>query len=190
MRSAPPAKLVMGVLFSDRIVWERAAGKLAGAFGPLEKERLEFLFDRTDYYSPEMGEGLTRIFVPFRDPVRQDDLAEIKMKSLQVEDDFAETREGLRQRRVNLDPGLLALDKLILATAKNFSHRICLRGGIFAEVELIFRDGAFHPLPWTYPDYRRRETLAFFHALRLHWRRSLRPEGAGAERQEENEGQG
>lgn len=155
-----------------------AAEALRTSYGPLGKDELEFPFDRTDYYTREMGEGLKRIFVSFENPVRQDELAEIKVETLALEERLSEVSGGEKRRRVNLDPGLLDLDRLVLATAKNFSHRICLRGGIFAEVELIFRDGAFHPLPWTYPDYRKEEALAFFSGLRLHW--NLR-RGSGGE---------
>jgi len=171
MPTAPPAMLVMGGLFRERLSWEAAAVELEVSFGPLEKHELEFPFDRTDYYAREMGEGLRRVFVSFSNPVRQDELAGIKEESLRLEDALAEISGGERRRRVNLDPGLLDLDRLVLATVKNFSHRICLKGGIFAEVELIYRDGSFHPLPWTYPDYRRRDTLDFLHALRVHWHR-------------------
>lgn len=171
MSAAPSALLVMGVLYRERPLWEKAAAHLEGFFGPLGPADLEFPFDRTDYYTAEMGEGLKRVFVSFRNPVPQDELAEIKERTLRLEDLLAGTGGGGRHRRVNLDPGLLDLDRLVLATAKNFSHRICLKGGIFAEVELIFRDGRFHPLPWTYPDYRRHDALAFFRALRVHWHR-------------------
>jgi len=171
MPAAPSALLIMGVLYRERPFWDKAAAQLEEFFGPPGEENLEFPFDRTDYYAREMGERLKRVFVSFRNPVSQDGLAEIKERSLRLEDDLADTAGGGRRRRVNLDPGLLDLDRLVLATAKNFSHRICLKGGIFAEVELIFRDGRFHPLPWTYPDYRRQDTLAFFHALRVHWHR-------------------
>lgn len=171
MRSAPPALLVMGVLYRERPFLQQAVERLEGLFGPLAPKDLEFPFDRTDYYAEEMGEGLKRLFVTFMNPFSQDGLAGIKEKTLELEDGLADTVGGGRRRRVNLDPGLLDLDRLVLATAKNFSHRICLKGGIFAEVELIFRDGRFHPLPWTYPDYRRDDTLAFFGALRVDWHR-------------------
>ena len=171
MRLAPPALLVMGVLYRQRRFREQAMDRLECLFGPLAPGDLEFPFDRTDYYAEEMGEGLKRVFVAFRNPISQDGLAGVKEKTLELEDGLADTGGGGKRRRVNLDPGLLDLDRLVLATAKNFSHRICLRGGIFAEVELIFRDGRFHPLPWTYPDYRRDDTLAFFGALRVDWHR-------------------
>jgi hypothetical protein len=139
---------------------------------------LEFPFDGTGYYDDEMGTGLTRLFCSFRDPVGQDTLADLKLWTEGLEKELA-WGEGRGRRRVNLDPGLLCLEKLVLASTKDFSHRICLRDGIFAEVSLLCRAGGFQTLPWTYPDYRRGETLDFFNALRLNWRRRLREGAAG-----------
>jgi hypothetical protein len=58
------------------------------------------------------------------------------------------------KRRVNLDPGLLSLYNLVLASTKSFAHRIYLRDGIYAEVTLLYQAGKFSPLAWTYPDYQ------------------------------------
>lgn len=179
MSSPPPAVLVLGALYREPSLWEQARLALEGRFGPLEEEMLKFPFDGTDYYDDEMGPGLTRLFCSFRDPVRQDTLADCKLWTEGLECELALAEGRGRRRRVNLDPGLLCLEKLVLASTKDFSHRICLRDGIFAEVSLLCRDGGFQTLPWTYPDYRRGETLDFFNSLRLHWRRRLRKGAAG-----------
>ena len=93
-----------------------------------------------------------------------------------LEADLADGEGDNRRRSVNLDPGLLALDKIVLATTKEYSHRIYLGEGIYAELALICRGAGFRPLHWTYPDYRRREALEFFNRLRVHWRHRLRGE--------------
>ena len=178
MTGAPAAKLVLGVLFGTRTPWERARRFLEERFGPLDPETLTVPFDHTGYYEAEMGPGLTRLFCSFREPLPQDELAAAKKWTVRLEGEQL-AGEG-RGRTVNLDPGLLCVERLVLASTKDFSHRVYLRDGIFAEVELVCREGAFHPLPWTYPDYRRRETLDFFDALRVHWRRRLRREREGA----------
>ena len=54
------------------------------------------------------------------------------------------------KRRLNIDPGYIAQAHLILATGKGFSHRPYLRDGIYADLTLIFQDGTFRSLPWTY----------------------------------------
>jgi hypothetical protein len=68
----------------------------------------------------------------------------------------------------------LTLERVVLASTKDFSHRMYLQGGIFGEVTLICRTGGFHCLDWTYPDYRREDTLRWFNDLRLAWRRNIR----------------
>jgi hypothetical protein len=56
---------------------------------------------------------------------------------------------------VNLDPGYLTRERLVLATGKNYTHRIYLGGGIFGDLTLTYSRGGFKPLPWSYPDYSR-----------------------------------
>ena len=72
---------------------------------------------------------------------------------------------------------MVALERLALATTKNYSHRVYLRDGIFAEVALIFRSGTFCPLGWTYPDYRTPLAIEFFNQVREEFKGRLR--GAG-----------
>jgi hypothetical protein len=67
---------------------------------------------------------------------------------------------------VNLDPGLLTPENFILATGKNFSHRVYLGNGVFADLTLVYRNGGFHPLPWTYPDYASEEVRSLLRDLR------------------------
>ncbi|HNY92028.1 MAG TPA: DUF4416 family protein, partial [bacterium] len=70
------------------------------------------------------------------------------------------------RRRVNLDPGYSEAAKLVLATTKNFGHRIYLGQGIYGDVQLFWRKGRFQSNPWTYPDYLEAKSLEFFSALR------------------------
>ena len=58
---------------------------------------------------------------------------------------------------INIDPGYLDSAKYILATTKDYIHRIYLDKGIFAEITLYFRDNAFWPGEWTYRDYKTKE---------------------------------
>ncbi|MDQ7780666.1 MAG: DUF4416 family protein [Planctomycetota bacterium] len=76
------------------------------------------------------------------------------------------TARPVTGRRINLDPGYVTQAKVVLATAKDFSHRIYLRDGIYAEVTLKYGKGTFHPWPWTFPDYRQESYISFFNAMR------------------------
>jgi hypothetical protein len=82
------------------------------------------------------------------------------------------------ERPVNLDPGLLRLDSVVLASTKPAGQRIYLGSGVHAEVTLIYDKGGYRPLPWTYPDFRSREYLDYFERLRD----SLKAAGRGAAR--------
>jgi hypothetical protein len=55
---------------------------------------------------------------------------------------------------------------MVLATTKDYSHRIYLGQGIYAEVTLRYRRGAFHPWEWTYPDYGSPRYLEIFAHIR------------------------
>lgn len=118
-------------------------------------------FNYTDYYYPEMGKPLKRIFISFQKLLQEEKLADIKLYTNRLETKFC-----IRgRRRINIDPGMLNLAKLILATTKDYSHRIYLNKGIFAEVTLFYRNG-FRPWQWTYPDYRLEEYLKIFNSIR------------------------
>ena len=57
-------------------------------------------------------------------------------------------------RPVNLDPGFIEPSKLILASTKNFSHRIYIGNKMFAEVTLMYEKGRWRHFEYTFPDYR------------------------------------
>lgn len=101
------------------------------------------------YYSKEMGPDLSRIFFLSATPVTREALLKVKLESLAWEQQWSQ--EG--SRRVNVDIGLLSLENFLLATTKNYSHRVYLGDDIFADLTYIFQQGSFHVLPWTYPDF-------------------------------------
>jgi hypothetical protein len=119
-------------------------------------------FDTTDYYADEMGGPLFRQFVVATAPVPRDALPEIKVLLEGIERDMADGQK----RAVNLDPGLITPENFVLATGKNFTHRIYLRDGVFADLTLEFRGGEFRALPWTYPDYASAEIRALLKGIR------------------------
>jgi len=163
-------KLLVGVLGANLDLLGEAAERLAQVCGAIEAWSEPVAFTHTSYYARELGEHPWRQFLTFVRLVDPGELATIKTQTNQMEREW--TREG--RRLVNLDPGYISLSKLVLATTKNHWHRIYLGQGIYAEATLPFRDGAFRPQEWTYPDYRTPEHLAFFAAARECYRRQLR----------------
>ena len=154
--------LIVGVLSTDREMKEDAKRRLEELYGSCRFAGPSLPFVYTDYYDAEMGEGIERDFLAFETLVDPSRLAEIKLTTNRLEEHYVD-RGG---RRVNLDPGLISLGKLILASTKDNAQRIPLRDGIYAEITLIYRKKSYQPLPWTYPDYRSPEYLEILHALR------------------------
>ena len=69
------------------------------------------------------------------------------------------------KRTVNIDPGYLTPARVVLASTKDFGHRLYLGRGIYGEVTLMYQKKEFRPLPWTYPDYRSEPYHRFFEEL-------------------------
>jgi hypothetical protein len=178
-----PVKLIVGLLSGDVDLLLRARQLLTRRWGPVDLESDLWPFDTTDYYEPQMGPGLQRRFLSFAETVAPDRLLEIKHETNAVEQQIAD--QCLLPdipRPVNIDPGYIDLTKLVLATTKDRGHRVYLGHGIYAEVTLQFVGGAWQPLPWTYPDYRRPEYHAFFAQVRerLRQQRAAAWESSGA----------
>jgi hypothetical protein len=126
------------------------AEALAQRFGAVDLVSPWMTFDFTDYYTKEMGQPLYRRILAFTDMIEQDDLPGIKMITNGLEAQWS--KDGLRG--VNIDPGYLVASRFVLASGKDFSHRIYIGQGIYADLTLIFTKEQFKPLPWTYPDYQ------------------------------------
>jgi len=169
-----PALLIMSIIFSPdtpgelgpSATYRQALHELQRSYGPLAGRGPIARFTQTDYYDREMGTGLLRQFVCFAPLVSREHLASIKLATNTLEKSLSRADSS---RRLNIDPGLLSVENLVLATGKNFTHRIYLRDGIFAEVTLIFQGGCFQTLPWTYWDYAALDVVTLLTA----WRQEL-----------------
>ncbi len=163
--TAGMVKLFIAILAPHNLLGE-AESSLNAAFGSLVLRSPTFPFSFTEYYRTEMGPNLFRRFVAAKTPIPQDALPEIKHRTNWIERQFSLSEEGCFSRRVNLDPGYLTPAKIVLASTKDYAHRIYLGQGIFGDLHLKYQQGAYQPLPWTYPDYRTQEALTFFAELR------------------------
>ncbi len=168
-----PVCLVCAITYSDESVQDEALVRLEGVFGPVSLLQDPFPFHFTRYYEEEMGPDLTKRLAAFERPVLPSSLPRVKRAAGEIEAYLRDPDSG--GRRVNLDPGYLAPSRLVLASTKDYAHRIYLDSGIFGEVTLLFRDGAFRSLPWTYPDYREDSVREFLKGARA---RFLRGEGS------------
>ena len=165
----PPGKLIFGLIYREstlaRSCWEEL--ELLGGGWDYISAATAFRF--TGYYDKEMGPSLFRRWGCSRCLVPQDQLAAIKLKTNELEARW----EVEGQRQVNVDPGILSVERLVLATGKNFIHRIYLGSGVYGDLALIYSKGSYRPLPWTYPDYQVPETIAMFNILRKRYQMQL-----------------
>ncbi len=166
-------KLIIGIIYRDENFLERAVSELKSIFGKIDLESATFRFDVTEYYNREMGEGLKRKFFSFEDLINPEELLAIKIKTNEIEENLKKEFRA-PGRVVNIDPGILTSTSLIMATTKNYSHRIPLRDGIYAHLEFLFRKDSIKYLEWTYLDMRKDEYADFFLRVRKFYLEKLR----------------
>lgn len=165
-----PVKLIAGFIFKDENSLKLAERRLIARFGKLDFESKIIPFIHTSYYEKEFGKDLRRKFISFDKLIAPDKLSSIKIFTNKVEKKLSVGAS----RMINIDPGYLDLAKLVLATTKNFAHRIYLNKGIYAEVTLLYKDQKFCPLEWTYPDYKTNEYSQAFLAIRGLYAKQIR----------------
>lgn len=161
-----PGRLIVSMIYSSIGAMDAAAGEIEKKYGRVEIETEDIDFLHTRYYREEMGDELKRKFFAFEKMVERDKLADIKLWTNKLEEKFGEKVDDFVFRKVNIDPGILTPASLILASTKDYSHRIYLRDGIFAETTLIYEKKKFKGLPWTYPDYMEPVTIDFLTRVR------------------------
>lgn len=161
-QSPEPVKLIIGMFMPHRESFARVADLLAGDFGAPDLISPWMPFDQTDYYAAEMGGPLVRRMMAFpmlMDPGR---LPAVKRFC----HDLEEMSLNGAQRTVNIDPGYINRTRFVLATGKDFAHRIYIGDAVYADLTLMVQAGKLSPLPWTYPDYRQSAMLDFLEKVR------------------------
>jgi len=154
-------KLFFGFISNDKNLFLKTEQILARKFGLIDYSSEILPFNYTDYYNQELGENLQRKFISTARLIRPESLADIKIFTNKIETKFS----AQNKRRINIDPGYLSNGKLVLATTKDYSHRVYLKRGILAKVELFYQNGSFQPWQWTYPDYKTKDYIEIFNNL-------------------------
>jgi Domain of unknown function (DUF4416) len=176
-REFAPVKLICGMIYKEGALYAEAKSRLEAEWGRVDSESEPFPFDLTGYYEDEMGGGLVRRFISFETLVPPESLPEAKLWTIELESMIRQER-GVTGRPVNIDPGYLAASAVVMATAKDFAHRIPLAKGIYAHLELLFTRKGVRALDWTYPDLRREPPQAYFRGVREIYLRQLRERAA------------
>lgn len=158
------ANLTISVMFRDEALLEETRAVLEKKYGEIDAVSKVYDFSSiSPYYDPEMGSDIKKIVFSFKEPVPRDILRDVKLFCVELEKE----RSFDGNRLVNLDPGLVTLENFILATGKNYSHRIYLGSGVFAEVTLMFgKKNAVKELPWSYRDYLYEPACSFLLEVR------------------------
>ncbi len=172
-REPDHVKLISSLFSPEKELIDTVIKQLEEICGPVDWLSPELFFDRTRYYAGEMGWPLHRRFIAFENPVPPNQLIALKLKTNGIEQQYL--IDG--NRRINIDPGYISPERLILATGKNFIHRVYLAQGIYADLTLIFQKGGFKPLEWTYPDYADPEIIGYFNEVRERYMNQLREGG-------------
>ena len=166
----PPVKIIVALTYAPDVSKEEIIRRLEKLLSPADYYSEEYAFNFTSYYEKEMGKELQKQMFSFQELVPAELLPDLKIATNLMEEKF-----HLRnQRRVNIDPGYICAAKLVLATTKDYDHRIYLGRGIFGDVHLCFRKGHFQINRWTYPDYQQPEILSFFENVRKIYLEQLR----------------
>lgn len=155
-------KLFCGILYSDYVIYGQSIKLLESEFSSIDFISDTIPFSYSSYYQSEMGDEIFRLYISFSELIYPYQLAEIKEKTNNIEDRLSINNK----RKVNIDPGYISLSNLVLATTKNYSHRIALSPRIYGEVTLIFKNNSFQPLEWTYPDYKDQKNIEAFIKIR------------------------
>ena len=179
--SAPPeqVKLICGMITAEASLFDQAADTLSENFGPVDIVSEVMDFDFTSYYDRQMGFPLYRRFISFDRLIDPVELIEAKIATNSLEREFAAraTQPG-PPRPINIDPGYVAQPKLVLASMKNFAHRIYLDKGVYGEVTLIYSGGKWNPLGWTFPDYGSGRYDGFLNSARQRLREQAQQENS------------
>jgi hypothetical protein len=162
VRHPHKVNLIVGLLSKDTAALARAKASLERIFGRVELEGPLLDFTHTDYYKEEMGSPLKRQFLSFERLCGLKGICGAKVRTNRLERRLSRGSK----RTVNIDPGYLDLAKLVLFSTKDYSHRMYLDKGIFAETTLFYKGGTFNPWPWTYPDYATAAYIGFFNKVR------------------------
>ena len=167
-----PAKLFLGLIFVNKSVLNTLKERVTKEFGPIDFESEIFNFSTpTHYYESEMGAPLKRMFLSFKNLIDPSKITFAKNRCAEIENEFSKEK----RRRVNIDPGYIDFNKVVLASFKYGSRKIYIGDGVFADLTLFYEKGTFESLPWSFPDFKdgryRKTLLEIRERLKKDWQK-------------------
>ena len=146
----PPVKYFIAVLFGNSRFLVPVRSRFIEIWGEIDFEGEDHPFDVTDYYADEMGSPLFRRIFSFKTIEPPDRLVAMKLSCNALEE---QTMVG-GKRTVNCDAGYLDHNKTVLASAKEAGQKIYLDKGIYADLAGRYKNGAYRPFEWSFPDFK------------------------------------
>ncbi len=162
----PPQRVMLfaGLLYCDTGPLLAAIDALKKLHGPLFFETAPSSW-HSGYYADEFGcNDVKRKFLFFERLICPGRLADIKLKTNGIESALSEGKK----RKVNIDPGYITPARIVLASTKDYSHRVYLQKGIYAEVTMLWsrKEKTFVPHIFTYSDFRDEGNIMVFSRMR------------------------
>lgn len=163
-----PVKLFIGMLSPEPALFNTCAEIVCREHGTVDYQSEIVPWTNSEFYQEEMGPGIYRKFIFFEQLMDPGDLSAIKIDTTGIERSLAVQAGNRTRRRINLDPGYVTEAKVVLATTKDYSHRLYIGKGIYAEVTLRYanKDRSFTPFDHTYLDYRSETYITMFNKAR------------------------
>lgn len=165
-----PVRFFTSIIYQEDGQSPEVDKRLTTLLGDILSRTVPAPFLHTNYYEKEMGAGLLRYFLLFQPFYDRTELPSVKLRTNDIE--TAMSKQG--RRTVNIDPGYLSLEHVVLGTTKGYSHRIYLDRGIYGDLTLMYTSGTFGSLPWTYPDYGSADLISMLNRWREEYRADLR----------------
>lgn len=155
------ALLFFALMYSGKQGYEKAKNELVRKFGPVRAESAEFDFTKfSEYYVPEMGRKQKKRYVVFERLFDRPGLADARLFTQKLEQRLS--KRG--KRFVNIDPGYMTKDAIVLASLKERGHKIYLGRGVFADLQAIFGRNELRAFEYTFEDLK--ANSAFFLSVR------------------------
>ncbi len=165
-----PAQLLVFILQPSKEWSAELVQKLEEKWGDLRHKGAWHPFDQTDYYTPEMGQGLYRSVASFHKEIDPSEIVQVKLESIALEKEFC-TEGG---RHYNLDMGYMDADKVVLPSCKKGPWKLYSGNGIWLDIVLHYAKGDFTGTPWAFEDFVRNPYQHDLRLIREKYRKSVR----------------
>lgn len=162
-------KPIVGILTSRTDMLSEIIAALEKHFGKPDIIGPWQAFDHTRYYEEEMGPNLSRCFISFEELRSPSEARDYKRIGTEVEERFL--TDG--RRSVNVDPGYLDANKVVLVSAKGGGHKIAIAPGVYADMLLWYNKG-WQAFPWAFPDFRDGSLFPLFQHMRRAFKAGVR----------------